>query len=250
MPARTLIPTVRDGAGSRPNILFRDNLVAAWRMDAVTGAARTDPVNGLDLTSNGAGGGVSRVAGLVGYGAGFARASSQYLSRARASAGLLLPGSGSFSVALAVYFETVSGEMNIYGQYAVTGNQRGYLLTKTNTGNILQIVVSPDGTATTTVSLGAVAAGQWYWVYWGWDATSQRLFGRVNQAAAVETAFAGPIFASATQDFKMGVRDTNSAALDGRIDCAFHFSGILGEDDQEMLYNNGLGRQGADLVQY
>lgn len=149
--------------------------------------------------------------------ADFTPGSTHYFSRAD-EAGLDILGEITFGGWFWLDTLAPGTNMGLIGKFNTVGNQRAYLLTFSDAGNVFQVYISSLGTAASTLGLSHTAtlsASTWYHVVGRFTPNTElSIFVdgiEVSTAAAVPAA----IFNSNTS-FEIGASDAGNNRLDGR----------------------------------
>ena len=227
---------------------LNDNIVAFWKLDEADGATRADAAGPNDLADNAT---VTKIAGKVGFGAHFARASNQYLSLAD---NVALSGSDrdiSMSVWLYMDSKPVTS-MDIITKFLPGTNQREYALWWDVGSDRFKFYVDPDGTAgsfTIVVAnnFGAPSLNTWYNVIIWHDATANTINITVNDGTADSVSHTTGIF-NGTAEFRIGARGDDVEFWDGRIDAAGFWDKVFTAQEKTDLYNGGAGLEHPFIV--
>ena len=169
-------------------------LVGYWPLHEASGA-RGDALGQNDLTDNAT---VTGNPGIVENASQFTAASSEFLSRADNAA--LSSGDIDYTIWAWVYLDSVGADRVIFSKWGGVG-QREYLLWYATASARLQILVSGDGTAFTTLSdtsLGAPSLATWYFLRAWHDSVGNVLGIQSNLNTPVTTAHSTGSFDSTT----------------------------------------------------
>lgn len=205
--------------------------VAYWNLDEESGT-RADSIGSLDLTDN------NTVLSDDGVGAGqtaaaFVAANSEYLSHADNA--ILRIGDRDWTMAGWVYADSLASTARIVtkGGVGAGGEYDAFLVT---TGFGFRVRNAADSASASATALFSAAAETWYFLEFGYDATANQLFARVDNGAASTGALTGGSnVAASALDFGR----QSSSYLDGRLSAFGIWHGLLTDDDREYLYQSG-----------
>ncbi|HEX8774897.1 MAG TPA: LamG-like jellyroll fold domain-containing protein [Pyrinomonadaceae bacterium] len=225
---------------ARPRTLL-SKLVSFWKLGEATGAQRSDSVSTNHLTSVN---GVTQVAGRVGNAAGFASASSQYLSCADNAA--LSTGDIDFFLSCWVQLTTKAASMVILGKWTSVGGgstENEYILQYTVGSDRFEFYVSAAGTAAVGVTanvFGSPTTGLWNHIIVWHDSVNNVIGIRVNNGTANTTAHSGGVKDS-TAPFIIGATAVPGAYLNGLVDAVGFWKKVPTDLEVTQLYNVGVG---------
>jgi hypothetical protein len=223
------------GAGGEALSTLLDGLVSYWPLNEQSGT-RYDAVGSNDLTDNNTVGAVNR--GPMGTVANFVAANSEKLSIASPG---LVPASGPFTFAGWQYFDPSAvstfvghGSDDFFARYDATGFHVQAWDTGANYSAIAQ-------------EYYLAAGARWFFVWFGFDPVSQKVFGGINGVAATPTAdIYGIGFAAQSTDIGYNVQD--ATYLNGRMGALGLWNVRLGTPEITSLFASGNGKRYADLT--
>lgn len=222
-----------------------DNLVSYWSLEEAS-STRNDAFATNHLSDHNT---VSQVTGKVANAAGFASASSQYLSVASAD---FHTGDIDFTFAGWFYFTSLPGGgayMDILAKQGNSGD-REYLIEYDGGANrLIWYVRNPANSAWGTVTWSsAFSTGTWYFVVVWHDSVNNVLGIQVNNGTAVTAAWSSGVNASGTAPFMLGgLGNLGFWFLNGRIDEVGFWKRTLTPTEKTFLYNSGAGRSYGDI---
>lgn len=214
-----------------------DGLVSYWRLEEASGV-RVDQVGTNDLTDNAS---VGQAAGKIGQAAAFARASSQFLSRA-SNASLVM--SSDFTIASWVYLTGVPAAGLEYSIVTKDSGAVAEYLFECNYSSAAfwRMVIWAGGVAKVRESSSAPVAATWTFVVGWYDSAAQTVNIQVNDGTVDSAATGAAALTTGTGTFEIGGRNGVPAAYhDGRVDETGLWNRVLTAGERTMLYNGGAG---------
>ncbi len=216
--------------GTRPSLLT--SLIAYWKLEDTAEALGT-----YTLTNNGA----TFAAGKLGNAATLAAASSQYLTRAHASA---LSPTGDLTLSAWVKFSTLGANRPVVFKALdlVTASSTEYGIYYSSGANRIRFWFR-SGAAAANINadnLGAPSTGVWYHVLCRISGTTASV---VVNGGTANTGTANSPRSTTTQDLYFGrvlVAGT-PAYLDGQIDAVGLWGRAVTDDEAALLYGSGSG---------
>lgn len=211
------------------------SIVAWWSMDETSGN-RADSTGSYDLTDVNT---VGSTTGLVGNAASFDSANSEYLS----SATFPDCSDRDFSIIGWVRIVDTSLTQRIFSNFGGAGSRSLYLR---NVGGALQVLISSDGTASTSRGLGSSVDNTWHFVYFYHDSVNDEIGGSVDDGSVLSSAYSGGCYGSGSPWYVGG--ESTSQNLTGDVDELVWYDQVLSAADVTYLYNGGAGRAYADVA--
>lgn len=229
-----------------PSLLI--NLKASWKLGEASGASRIDSVAGKILASNNS---VQQVTGKIGNAAGFASASSRYLSIATHAD--LEFGDNDFTIGFWFYVDSVASDMALVAKNDDTvgggGLGREWLVSYAPSLGCMRLVIfdsTDTARALNLTTFGNPTINTWY-CYLGWyDKAAHKLRGNINNGTVDELDMTGlAIHAATSAPLNVGRRSVPSSFLyyDGRIDNLNLWKKVLTSGERASFYNSGTGRE-------
>ncbi|MCC7360510.1 MAG: LamG domain-containing protein [Anaerolineales bacterium] len=235
-------PVVSVGAApdARPPWAITDSLTAHWKFNEASGT-RLDEMNGCggsgcDLTDNNT---VTQAGGKLGNAAQFTSANSESLTRADHAD--ISTGDISFTWALWVYFDSVSGEQWMLAKR--TGADLREYVIRINAAGSTKIEASTSSAGGTNYNLvatsfGNVSAATWYFVVLTYDSSADTLTLCVNNVCDSLSSVLGP--ADTTGVLAFGY-DNLTHYFGGRLDSVTFWKRAITSAERSCLYNAGSG---------
>lgn len=236
--------TTPGGTASKTGFTFADlntSLTSFWKLSEASGATRNDSVGSRNLTDHNT---VTQVAGISGHAAGFAAASSQYLSVASDS-GIQMNGTD-FTIAAWVKFTTLPASNNEMGLVTklTSGSDREYYFGILNSAGTItfEIVVRNTGDTTNTTlkatTFGAPSTATWYMVACGFRSVDNSLWISVNDGTKDTVSYTNGVRAS-TNALCLGAFANPTLFLDGALDAVGIWRKQLANAEVTAFYNAG-----------
>lgn len=217
-----------------------DNLVAYYKCDEASGNA-LDAVGSTTLTDTN---GVGTAPGIINTARDFEASLSQYFFVLDPPA--LVTGNIDFTWQAWVQLESKPGSLlNVLGKENTSSVNTEYSLRWTNTNDRFEFYVGGASyTIATANNLGAPSIGTWYHIL-GWhDSVADTVSIRVNGGTANTVSTGGNAPSVTTNQFILGGTQQSSAPTrfwDGLIDEVGFWKRVLTTQEQNQLYNSGLG---------
>jgi hypothetical protein len=213
-------------------------LVAYWKLEEASGN-RLDSIGGNHLTPVATPG---NAAGIIGNGALFVRASSQYLT---------IPHNpdlavGDIDFSIDCWVSLVSDvAMDLVQKYVTLGAQRQWALTYKATTDRFEFTIDRNGagvlTTVTASTFGTPSLGVWHYVAAGHDSVNNLIWISVN-AGAKNTASISTGVYNGTAAFSIG-RSGAEGYADAVIDEVGFWKCTLSANDLTSRHAGGAGRQ-------
>lgn len=158
------------------------------------------------------------------------------------------PGNVDFAVGCWVKLGTLTGTTQaIVGKYNTSGNQREWFLQYDHASSKFGLIVSSNGTSTTTVlanTFGAVSTGTWYYVFAYHDSVNDVIGVSVNAGTRDTTSHSTGVF-QGTASVRVG-QISGILPMNGDVDeLSFWSGGIPSSSDVSAIYNGGSGLEFA-----
>lgn len=220
-------------------IRLADSLVSYWKLDETSGS-RIDSHNANDLTDVNT---VTSTTGIIGNAATYVAANSEYLSLA--SNALVQTGNIDFTFAAWAKLATTGSPRPIVSKYDNVNSKREYLLFADQTTTRFRFIVSPDGTAITSVIyFSSPSTAIWYFLVVWHDSVADTVNLQIDNGLIATAPYTSGVFAS-DAEFQIGGAQSSSGVpiyMDGDIDEVVFWKRILTSDERTDLYNAGAGR--------
>lgn len=219
-----------------------DNLVAAWRLEEVSGTRVDETARGNNLTDNNT---VTQATGKLGNAAQFTEANSEFLSLT-STADVQL-GDIDWTIALWVYLDaaSLSGVHFFVGKDTNTSGGRDYDIGINSSSRFICNVYAPtDGEIqVAATSFGAPTVSTWYCVFAWHDASANTVNICVNNGTVDSVATGGSLQAASATEFRLGSRAYPSfqSYFSGRLDAVHIWKRVLTSGDRAEFYNSGAG---------
>lgn len=236
--------TVLDPGGDTTTASLLACLRAYWKLGEATGTTREDSTaNNLDLADNNS---VAQVAGNVGTAAQFTAASSQSLTLAGGSAGLLSFGNTDFSIAAWVKLTDLLATYILIGKGTPLPSLRNmeYQLAFDLTAGRWQFLVGNGVTFATTAHVTSPLAGTWSFLVGRHNAATDTIALTLNDPLVLPASapWSGGSYLSGL-DFALGKYGGYAGGhTNGVLDEVSVYNCCLTDTEISFLYNNGSGR--------
>jgi len=215
------------------------DLKVSYRFDESGGVRRDRSGNKIDLTDNNTVGSASSVVGL---GADFIEANSEYLSVGDADLGGLSPGSADFSISFWIYFKSTgfTGQQFVGGVWKTSSADREWLFLL-DTSQKLGFYTSANGSAETSVITSALSHSTWYHIVVLHD-----------NAGGARTIYLDTVAKGSDSsvtvnqgdgNFQLGNTQNSTDYFNGYLDEFNMWHRVLTADEISTLYNSGNGKQ-------
>lgn len=216
-----------------------DNLVSYWPLDEASGNA-LDAHGSNDLAETS--GTIASATGKLGNCRDIEAADTECFEHATNTD--FSPGDAALT--FTGWFQTESSGItqHIIGKFNTGGNRSYRLLL--NTSDIPTLIVSGNGTATTTINsaFGAVTAGVWYFFRWWHDPVLDTINLQINDETPDSAAHSTGLF-DGSGPFHIGSQGqaagSPSNPFDGLLDDIGMWHRVLTSDEHAELYNAGAG---------
>lgn len=226
------------------------NLTAYWSLEEASGTRVDATGRGNDLTAiNAPGNTTGKIGNAVSV-------NNQYLERADNTD--LSTGDIDFAIAAWCNLAALQNA-TIMSRYQLNGNQREYVLFYNQndhvTNNRFSLIVSSNGTATTTLdatSFGAASTSTWYFVM-GWHDSVNNVIGISVNDVSNTASYSSGVFDS-TAPFDIGRLLNNTTPVytfNGSIDeAAFWKNYVPNSTERTWLFNSGAARSYTEVAAY
>jgi hypothetical protein len=232
-PLPPAVRPINRAAGAHPLL---QGLSSYWSLGEASGN-RADSKGSNTLTSNN---GVTSTTGKVGNAASFAMASTQYLSAAHASS--LSPGNTSYTYAGWFRFTTISSVQRLVSKSGTSKREYEFYLNADNKVYFDVYDGTTNGTSRQATSAGALSATTWYFIVFGYNATTNKIYIQVNNGTEDTVT---PSFTPGTNNaaWGLGARSQLDPGqyFNGDCDELGLWSRVLTAGERTTLYNGGAG---------
>lgn len=184
---------------------------------------------------------VTQAVGKLGNAAQFTAANSERLRIADNAA--LSMGDIDFTIACWVYLDSETAARPIVAKWNTANFE--YKLEYRNAADRFVFSVSQTGAVgvdVTANNLGAVSSATWYFIVCWHDAAGNTINIQVNDGTADSTSHTLGV-RDGTSDFMLGMDQSASTFMDGRIDSVSVWKELLSAAEKTWLYNAGNGRE-------
>ena len=209
------------------------NLVAGWKLDEASDGsapvARADVLGALELTDNNT---TPSAAGIIGNGANFTAANSEFLSHADHAVFDSITGSGGFTICF--WLKWTAG-VPISKDTGAAG--REFLMWVDGSLYVFQTDAISQQVAT-----GHTADSNWHMYTFGWDPSDSKVFVQKDNGARTKSAGTITGLANTTTQFNISSYNGGSSPLTGQVDEVYMFTGAKDEAWVTDMYNAGAGR--------
>ncbi len=187
------------------------------------------------------------VAGKIGNGCDFVRASSQYLSCINPA--VLNAFTASFSVSMWCNADALGSEDNWFWMAEQTMGTPNYAGIRTLTGNQWQGAVLSDNLAeSSATNTGTVIAATWIHTVLVYSSATQTMTLYVNSVGASGSPMTGAATRAAPASFVLGSRLAGGQYVDGIGDEVALWNRTLSQGEVNLLYNGGAGITYSNLL--
>lgn len=221
-----------------------DGLQAYWKLEEPDAQTRLDSQGDHDLVDRQT---VARIVGIVGSGASFIRANSEFLEASGSPS--ISFGDEPFTVAHWVFLRNATNSQGFLSKWIATTDDREYGTFYRQATNRYRFVVSPDGTgggnAAGVETTNAPTVGQWQFLVAWHDPVANTINLQLNNDTPDSTAWANGVNDNPLKSIKLGVLNTAAGDEfnDGAIDAVGIWNRVLTSSERAQLYNNGNGLQ-------
>ena len=223
----------------------RTNLISWWDLDEPSGA-RADSHGSNNLTDTNT---VTSVTGKVNVAADFDGGNEESLeiadndSLSMADIGMTI---GCWMSDIQV---GSAATLDLLTKWGAAGNyEYAIQMVKSATGQKPQLIVSGDGTNTTTIAASVeITDGNWHFIVAWHDPTANTINIQLDNATATSASHTTGIF-DGNSKFCMAARSSGVTNVwTGSIDEAFIYRRVLTSAERTWLYNSGNGRSYSEL---